>query len=599
MDDKEKKSEPIEVSEFSGEAHNEESKYGGFVRIGEVQDDSSFGLPIGDSTGYVAPSEEYEVQTSKDSVEGLCSSPVPENLIEVVKNREDSSAIGEREESMDCVDYDGFHSVAVGEVEKKEESVSNGLTLQSSAPMNAFFEECGDKEDYNASRESYVDNQETLKEVKLDSGDVNITNGETETRNSCEDLQDKVKTSPHEDDKEKVVHVTQEDVEGVSKKPADEQEELGGQEYLSLEISNKDVTAFCDHIDKPFKNEKAIVDNDDDDDDDWGDFAAAEIAEEERAKGEEEFGSFVDASPGTISMPDLLNEQPDGGWDARFHDIHKGVDSMTIQQQGGTGSDEEEAFVARVTEIFLAIPSVGSPQMLSDIINKDDELNHPPVPCTLRVMPPWNPLQVLNKWTVDLLLSRIPPVSDTVEVEEKETADLYGASTRMNASNMSSSGLLNLSSKDVLSGPSYCHDSANRIRVGKGELPPIGTIDGATVSSPQGMMTKDGLPNSTLTREGLMAEDSSVNNVSVVAAQTLGVEKMIQKSPFDDMTDLEDVKQSVDVANIVVPELPYVFSDIIVPIPEMDTPPCVAEPSWQEPGESCADFPKNAETFGR
>ncbi len=590
MDDKEKKSESIEVSEFSGEVHNEENKYGDVVRIGEVEDDAFFGLPTGDSTGYVAPSEEYEVRTSKDSVEGLCSLPVPENLIEVVKYREDSSAIGEREESMGYVDYDGFYSVAVGEVEKKEESVSNGLTLQSSAPMNAFFEECGDKEDYNALRESYVDKQGSLKEVKLDSSDVNITNGETETRNSCEYLEDKVKTSPHEDDEEKVVHVTQEDIERVRKKLADEQEELGGHEYLSLEKSNKYDTSFCDRIDKPYENEKARVD-DEDDDDDWGDFAAAEIAEGEGAKGEEEFGSFVDAPPETISMPDLLNEQPDGGWDARFHDVHEGVDSMTMQQEVGTDSDEEEAFVARVTEIFLTIPSGGSPQMLNDIINKDNELNSPPASCALRTIPPWNSLQVLNKWIVDLLLSRIPPVSDTtVEVEEKETADLYGASTHMNASIRSSSGLLNLSSKDVLSRPSCCHDSTNRVRVGKRELSPLVPISGATVSSPQGMMTKDGLPNSTLTRERLMAENNSVNNVSVVAAQTLGVEKMIQKSPFDDMTDLEEVKKSMDVVDIVVPDVSYVISDIILQSPETDTPPCLTQSSWPELGESSADF---------
>ncbi len=482
MDDKEKRYELIEVSELGVEVHNEENKYG-IVRRSE-EENVFVGEKIGDSNSDVAPpNEEYEVRISEDDVEGLYGSSLPENLIEeAVTDVEDSlAAVGEGEERDESIYYvnrenAGFHSVvAVGKVKKEEGSVPNGLAaaaaLQSSTPVDVFFEEGrGNEEDRGvAACERYVSKHEGLKEIRLDSGGVSIIEmEETEKKNSCEYLEDNTKTFPRrEEDEEKVLHdIQEENIPRVRQKPADGQEEkLDRPGYLSLGTFNRDKDDYaflCKYKeDSPsFKNEKSRVDEMDIDDDDWGDFAAAEITEDVRTKGEEEFGLFEDVPPGTTSVPELRNEQPDGGWDARFHDVQGGIDSMTMQRQGGIiDSEAEAAFASRATEIFLAIPSVGSPQMLSDIVNKD-ELNPPPLPCALQEIPPWDPLQVLDKWIENVLLSRIPHVSDAVEVEEEcTTADLYRASsTCMNTAPVnSSSGLLDLSTEDVLAQP-CCND---------------------------------------------------------------------------------------------------------------------------------------------
>ncbi len=489
-----------EKSEFIGEAHNEESRSGGFGRSGEV--DAFFGSPTnGDSTGYVTPSEAYEVRTSKGSVEeGLRSSPASDNLIDVVRDGENSSPTGERDESTDHVDYDGFHSAAVSEVGKEEESVSKGSPLQSTDPMNSFFEEYRDKDDYIISHhESHVGSQESLKEVKLDSGDVSIGNDEMEKRNNCcEYLEDKVKNPPHEDDGiVDVVHDI-EDVVRVSKKPEDEHEEFGGQECLSSSISNEDIATFCDGVASSSTNEKARA-SEEEEDDDWGDFSAAVIAEEERAKGEEEFGVFIDAPPGTTDMPDSqIAEHSTGEWNAIFCSV---IDRVEYMQP-----DEEGALLSRATEMFSVIPLVRPPKKLSDIINKDEELNQSPFSCALGAIPPWTAAQSLNKWTVDLLLSCISPVSNTAEVEEKDT-DLYGASLgspKLNV-NVSSSGSVESGRMDTLYRPSCIHGKESRIRVGyEGLEPPIGTTSfNPTLSLPERMMTTDDLPSSTtLPRKG-------------------------------------------------------------------------------------------------
>ncbi len=616
MDDKEKSHEPVEVSDLGGEAHKEESTYGVAVIIEEEECGVFVGEPIGDSNGDVASNEEYEVRTSEDNVGGLCGLTVPDNLIDVVKDGEDSLTVGEgggRDESTtDFLHYEGdrFCSVAVGEVEKGEESVSSGLTLQSSVPVNTFLEERDEKEDYDDARESNVDKQEGFKEARLDSGSVSITKGEAETRNSCEYHKDEVKTSPPDEDEDKVVYVTEGNIESIRKKPVDGQEKLCGGGYISLEKSNRDDTVLCEYNGKSFKNEKERVE--DEDDDDWGDFAAAEMTGDVRRKGEEEFGSCEDAHPGTISVPELVNKQPDGGWDANFHDIQEGIDSITMQQEASIDSDPETIFASRATEIFSDIPSVEVPQMLSYIVNKD-EFNPPPVPCVLREVPPWNPLQGLEKWIGNFLLSRIPPVSDAVEVEEEETGDLYGASTHMNTQVKSSSVLLDLTSEDLLSQPS-CSGSANGITVVKGEVPQIVPMGGGTVSSAQVAMTKDGLPDVTLTREGLMSEDNSVNSVpAITTVQVLSVKTNIANAPSDGIVGLEEVNETEDlksndvvrqfsydmqgVHDVAIPDISYMLSDTLQ-TSEIASPVCQIHPSCLRPGESSADFPHKTETFG-